>query len=108
MATHSWQDIVGASSSTPVALALRKGRRGRSPRSPPALPVAAGEALPRGTDAVLSAHEVEASSASVRISKPRATGYQVEQLGSEVTKGEKLLGKGTLLRAQDVSRLASV
>src|SRR5439155_17265868 len=70
--------------------------------------VAAGETLPRGTDTVLSAEEVRPSSSSIHVTGTPVTGALVDQVGSEVKKGEKLLDRGTVLRVQDVGLLTSV
>ncbi len=106
------EEIVSASASAPVRLAIvKRGKTGgRRRKTDPQLarPIGAGETLPPGTDTVLSAEDVTVSSDSIFVADARPPGALVDQVGAEAKKGEKLLRKGTVLRAQDVGLLASV
>lgn len=73
-----------------------------------ATPVAAGQPLPPGMDAVLPVEAAQSSPLGVEVLAPLAAGDGVERRGEEVRAGAPLLPAGRMLRAQDVGLLAAL
>ncbi|MCL5024764.1 MAG: molybdopterin-binding protein [Nitrospirae bacterium] len=110
----SSSDTFGASESIPAYLdvvnevfmgkeadfALKKGSAARMPT---------GGMLPAGADAVVMLEHVQSvNDLLIEVLKPVAPGENVISVGEDIKKGELMLGKGHLLRAQDVAALAGV
>ena len=71
--------------------------------------IATGGMLPKGTDAVVMLEETELlGEDSVLINKPVSPGENVIKAGDDVKKDEKVLGKGHLVRKQDLGALAAL
>ncbi|HYD65004.1 molybdopterin molybdotransferase MoeA [Azospirillum sp.] len=73
-----------------------------------ATPVAAGQPLPPGTDAVLPVEAAQGSPLGVEVLAPLAAGDGVERRGEEARSGAPLLPAGRVLRPQDVGLLAAL
>lgn len=68
-----------------------------------------GGMLPGGSDAVVMLEHVQTlDEALVEILRPVAPGENVISAGEDVRKGELVLGKGSLLRPQDIAALAGI
>ncbi len=103
------RDLAMASESSPILLKIWKGEGSSSTprRSLPgvAFPIAAGEHLPRGTDTVLPVKSVEAIEV-ITVKSPLESGAFVSRAGTDVTRGQVILSKGTDLRTQEIGLLS--
>lgn len=84
------EETLGASAYAPATLTL-------------AVPVAAGEALPEGADAVLPAEAVERVGALATASQPAAPGEGVVRAGAELAAGTVVLRAGRVLVPADLA-----
>jgi len=83
---------------------------------PPALTVGAGQAvyvacgapIPEGADSTVKVEETRLSGDQIQVLRPIKLGEGIIPLGDDVKKGDLILGKGTVLRPQDVGLLASI
>lgn len=84
---------------------------------PPGIRLQPGEAalihtggmLPEGVDAVIKVEDTRSVGASIiEAVRPVARGENVIRVGEDVARGEALLSRGSLLRAQDIGGLLSV
>ena len=73
-----------------------------------AVKVATGAIIPRGCDAVVMEEYTEESSGLVRVYRPVAPGEGVSTAGSDVSAGDFVLPKGTLLRHEHLALLAGL
>lgn len=106
-------DLKNASDSEPARLRLKKGDSlGRAPsrvlRRGEACAIPTGGYLPKGADAVVPIERVHVERGEVAVRQSLAPGSHVYPAGSDVTKGELILSKGTLLRAQEIGLLGSL
>ncbi|MBK1661312.1 molybdopterin-binding protein, partial [Paracraurococcus ruber] len=92
-----------------VAAAATLGAGAYSPVPLPAPPVrvAAGEALPPGTDAVLPDFALEAAGPFAQALEPVAPGEGVRQPGEEIAAGTRLRAAGERLAVRDLPALAA-
>jgi len=70
--------------------------------------VMTGARVPDGFDAVVPFEEAEYSENEVRFSAPVATGQHIRLPGEDITRGQKLFTKGTLLGRLDIGILAAI
>jgi molybdopterin molybdotransferase len=97
-------DTVGAGDYAPLPLDLRPGASGLAQGQ--ARPVASGEPLPEGADAVLPLEFGDAFGLVLSVAAPLAPGDGVAQAGEECRGREILLAEGRRLRPQDLARVA--
>ncbi|MGN6722315.1 MAG: molybdopterin molybdotransferase MoeA [Marmoricola sp.] len=98
-------DTQGASATTPVTLGLvGAGAVG----SGTCVPVAAGAAMPAGTDAVIAYADSDRGDAQVRISAAAYSGLHVRRAGDDIAKGDVLLEHGNVVGPRDIGLLAGL
>ncbi len=107
------EDLQYASESDPVRLQVRKGvGLGRPPsgqlKKGEAQTIPTGGYLPKGADAVVPVERVQVVRGDVVVRQPISAGSHVYPAGSDVRKGEPVLPKGGLLRAQEIGLLGSL
>jgi molybdopterin molybdotransferase len=90
------EDTIGAAGYLPLSLTV-PGQ---------AVPVAAGAALPRGTDAVLPLERAAPAAGAIEVIDPLAPGDNVVMAGEEARAGDLLVAAGRPLRAADLGLLA--
>ena len=73
-----------------------------------AIKIMTGASLPKGSDAVVMVEHTRAKGKNIAVSAPVTPGKNVSEKGEDVKAGEVVLGRGCLLRPQDVGMLASV
>ena len=73
-----------------------------------ATPIATGGMLPRGADAVVMIEQTRQIGENVLIRKAVAPGSGVTFAGTDVARGELVLGKGSLLTARETGVLAAI
>jgi putative molybdopterin biosynthesis protein len=108
-------DTAAASNGTPLVLRLNGetiacGVAPLFTLSPgTATPIATGGPLPRGADAVVMIEHTEASEcdASVMVRRASAPGEFVAFAGSDISRGEALLRRGTILGSREIGMLAA-
>jgi molybdopterin molybdotransferase len=71
------------------------------------LRVMTGASLPEGADAVVPEEMTESHSGRVRVMAPVAPGDYLLPAGAEIRRGQQLLSKGTVLRARELTALAT-
>jgi molybdopterin molybdotransferase len=105
-------DLAEAAPSRPVRLKVRaEERRGRPPAamSPgEAARVSTGARLPEGADAVVPVEEVKQAGSEITLVSDTRPGDFVYQAGADFRKGELLLRKDQVIRAQDVGLLLTL
>jgi len=73
-----------------------------------AIKIMTGASLPKGSDAVVMVEHTRAKGKNIAVSAPVTPGKNVSEKGEDVKAGEVVLGRGCLLRPQDVGMLASM
>jgi molybdenum cofactor synthesis domain-containing protein len=73
-----------------------------------AIKIMTGASLPKGSDAVVMVEHTRAKGKNIAVSAPVTPGKNVSEKGEDVKAGEVVLGRGRLLRPQDVGMLASM
>jgi len=73
-----------------------------------AVKIMTGAPLPKGADAAVMVEHTRAKDKKIAVSAPVTPGKNVSARGEDVKVGEVVLGRGQLLRPQDVGMLASV
>lgn len=73
-----------------------------------ATPIATGGMLPRGADAVVMIEQTRQIGDHVLIRKPVAPGSGVTFAGTDVARGERVFGKGSILTARETGVLAAI
>jgi len=73
-----------------------------------AIKIMTGASLPKGSDAVVMVEHTRAKDKNIAVSAPVTPGKNVSGKGEDVKAGEVVLGRGCLLRPQDVGMLASM
>ncbi len=106
-------DLKNVSESKPARLRLKKGDAlGRAPsrvlKKGEAYIILTGGYLPKRADTVVPMERVQVDRGEVVLRQPLAHGSHVYLAGSDVTKGELIMRKGTLLRAQEIGLLGSL
>ena len=71
------------------------------------LRVMTGATLPEGADAVVPQEMTESISESVRVMTPVAPGDYLLPVGAEIRRGQQLISQGTVLRAKELTVLAT-
>ncbi|MGA7368315.1 MAG: gephyrin-like molybdotransferase Glp [Nitrososphaeraceae archaeon] len=90
----------GLAGQRPISFRIRKGQ---------ALEIATGAKLPKGADSVIMFEDtLSKANGLVKISKPVNRGGHVSYKGSDVTKKQLVLKKGTWITPQDVALIASM
>jgi molybdopterin molybdotransferase len=106
-------DIKRASREVPVSLkviedlpagALPK----RSLTQGQAIRIMTGAPIPNGADAVVMVENTEGTGQEVRIFQGVRRGENIRRAGEDVKKGERIIPKGSVIRAAEVGMLASV
>lgn len=72
-----------------------------------ALRVMTGATLPEGADAVVPQEMTESISERVRVTAPVAPGDHLLPVGAEIRRGQQLISHGTVLRAKELTVLAT-
>lgn len=112
-------DLLGAAEERPVTLTLLSGSLapGETPREEvqpgTALTVATGAMIPRGADAVVMVEHAEAEGSDaqlglVLIRRMAVAGQNISFAGSDLTAGENVVRRGTLLTSRETGVLAAV
>ena len=106
-------DVAKASRARPVVLEvvdeIVAGRMPTRVVSPgEAAKIMTGAPVPQGADAVVIVEVTEQVGSKVRIFEPCKKGANICFLGEDIREGDIVLGKGKLLRAQEIGVLASV
>jgi molybdopterin molybdotransferase len=73
-----------------------------------AIKIMTGASLPKGSDAVVMVEHTRAKGKNLAVFAPVTPGKNVSERGEDVKAGEVVLGRGCLLRPQDVGMLASM
>lgn len=106
-------DTVSATAQSPLALNL-KGRIRLGQISNPRLnpgetwSIPTGGLLPDEADAVVMKEAAEVGDSSIKIRAPVKTGINIVSAGDDIRKGEMLLPKLSVLRAQDIALLPRI
>lgn len=106
-------DLKHASEAKPAILRLKKGDSlGRAPsrvlKRGEAYAIPTGGYLPKGADTVVPMERAHVERGEVVVRQSLAPGSDVYPAGSDVSKGDLILSKGTLLRAQEIGLLGSL
>jgi molybdopterin molybdotransferase len=101
------EDIVGATQIAPVTLRLSGevvlgAENRRSMGRGQAFRVATGSRVPLGADTVVPVELAVADGSMLRVTSAQESGRWVYRSGADVRKGERVLGKGQVVRAQQV------
>jgi molybdopterin molybdotransferase len=99
-------DTVGAGDYNPLVLTLCHREDALPPSA--AAPIAAGESLPRGADAILPFESARASGAALEVFSAAAEGRGVEREGQQIQAGTTLLDRARTLLPQDIGLIASL
>lgn len=108
-----WQDVTGLEGAARKEFRIvgesRPGSRpvGRIGRME-AVKVSTGAALPNGADTVIPVEDVHVAGEFFVVEGLVKAGQFVYRTGEEVRKGQRIVRKGSVLRAQDIARLASL
>lgn len=111
-AVHA-RDIFGASETNPALLTITGScSMGKMPDFSLdvgyAAPILTGAPLPAGADAVVMVeHTRPAGKNDIEVTRPVAPGMNIVQSDDDAKKGQKLIARGKLLRAQEVGILAA-
>jgi len=73
-----------------------------------AIKIMTGASLPKGSDAVVMVEHTRVKGKNIAVSAPVTPGKNVSEKGEDVKAGAVVLGRGCLLRPQDVGMLASM
>ncbi|HUH82403.1 MAG TPA: molybdopterin molybdotransferase MoeA [Nitrososphaerales archaeon] len=104
------EDLAGAGEENPVRLRVRGAagpgsRPAASIESGEAYQVATGAGLPSGADTVVAKESVVAHEGEIVVKEPSPLGDHVYAVGEDLKKGETILAKGQVIRAQDAGAL---
>lgn len=106
-------DLAAAGDAGPVSLKV-VGAAGPGDRARGAIAkgeayrVATGAGLPLGADSVVPNESVSVHGGRIAVNEPSPPGSYVYGIGEELRKGETIVGKGHVIRAQDVGQLIAV
>ena len=106
-------DIKGASRETPIflnvieelpagALPQRSVTKGEAVR------IMTGAPIPKGADTVVMVEDTEKTDEGVRVFQGVPSGENIRRAGEDVKKGDRVISKGSFIRAAEVGMLASV
>lgn len=88
-----------------VCAAETEGADAYAPSPVPNIPVAAGQDMPPGTDAVLPFEAVSSDGPDIEVLAPVARGHGLARAGSELAPGQMALPLGRVLRPEDLALL---
>lgn len=71
-----------------------------------AIRIMTGAPIPQGADTVLKVEDTEPSGDTVRVFKPEPRGANIRPRGEDVTRGERIIAKGTTIRSGEAGMLA--
>ncbi len=106
-------DIKGASREKPISLkviedlpagALARG----SVAAGQAIRIMTGAPIPPGADTVVMVEDTEKAGKEVRVFQGVPAGENIRRAGEDVKKGDRVISKGSVIRAAEVGMLASV
>ena len=105
------QDLVGASRSTPVSLKvvqeIQAGRVSEHHLGPgEAASIMTGAPIPPGADAVVEVEQTQSEGTTVKVMREMDVGRNIRKQGENVREGERVLTRGTVLRAPEIGLLA--
>ena len=106
-------DIKGALRESPIflnvidelpagALPQRSVAKGEAVR------IMTGAPIPKGADTVVMVEDTEKAGKGVRVFQGVSTGENIRRAGEDVKKGERVISRGSVIRAAEVGMLASV
>jgi molybdopterin molybdotransferase len=106
-------DTMGSSSKNAVELRIigevaAGAVSGESLRPMQAIRILTGAPLPPGADAVVPHEQVKEREGVIRVAEPVAYGSSTREKGEDITKGEKVLARGTNIEAAHLGLLASM
>jgi len=107
------EDLVGATSSTPVKLRLiGESPAGRpfhgSLRAGEVVRVLTGGLIPEGADTVIMVEDTERDGDAVKLFKDPGLGAHMRRKGEDVRAGEVILHTGTIVRPPEIGMLATL
>jgi len=92
----------------PVSQRIPAGTVGAALMAGTAARIFTGAAIPAGADAVVMQEDCTEAAGVVTVSVPVSAGQNIRPRGQDVRAGEVVLGKGRVLRPQDLGLLASI
>jgi molybdenum cofactor synthesis domain-containing protein len=103
-------DTFGCTQQTPAKLEIiGESRVGDIPkikvRSGKAVEIATGSQVPEGADAIVKFENTDRAGDLLRIYFPVTPGENISKVGEDVKKGELVIGKGQVIRPQDIAVL---
>ena len=106
-------DIKGASRESPTSLmVIEELRAGTLPQRAPtkgeAVRIMTGAPIPAGADTVVMVEDTEKTGQQVRVFQGIPPGENIRRAGEDVKKGDRVISKGSVIRAAEVGMLASV
>jgi molybdopterin molybdotransferase len=106
-------DIKGASKENPISLKVIEDLpAGALPKESvdrgQAIRIMTGAPLPPGADTVVMVEDTEKAGEKVRIFQGVPTGENIRRAGEDIKKGDRVISKGSVIRAAEVGMLASV
>jgi molybdopterin molybdotransferase len=106
-------DIKGASREKPISLKVIEDLpAGALPRGSvaagQAIRIMTGAPIPPGADTVVMVEDTEKAGEEVRVFQGVPAGENIRRAGEDVKKGDRVISKGSVIRAAEVGMLASV
>ena len=106
-------DIKGASRENPISLmVIEELPAGALPQRAPtkgeAVRIMTGAPIPPGADTVVMVEDTEKAGQQVRVFQGVPPGENIRRAGEDVKKGDRVISKGSVIRAAEVGMLASV
>lgn len=106
-------DIKGASRESPISLkVIEELPAGILPQMSvtkgEAVRIMTGAPLPKGADTVVMVEDTEKTGEGVRVFQEVPRGEHIRRAGEDVKKGDRVISKGSVIRAAEVGMLASV
>ncbi len=106
-------DIKGASRENPISLmVIEELPAGALPQRAPtkgeAVRIMTGAPIPPGADTVVMVEDTEKAGQQVRVFQGVPPGENMRRAGEDVKKGDRVISKGSVIRAAEVGMLASV
>ena len=106
-------DIKGASRKNPISLkVIEELQAGALPqmsvKKGEAVRIMTGAPLPKGADTVVKVEDTEKTGEGVRVFQAVPPGEHIRRAGEDVKKGDRVISKGSVIRAAEVGMLASV
>ena len=106
-------DIKGASRENPISVkVIEELPAGTLPQRAPtkgeAVRIMTGAPIPPGADTVVMVEDTEKAGQQVRVFQGVPPGENIRRAGEDVKKGDRVISKGSVIRAAEVGMLASV